>query len=167
MPILKKTLLLIALFVIAVPAISLAASKATHDADALSGLKTAKAVYDVRTKNPKSLLFILKVIEATEKGMRDQGVEPDFILSFRGGTLPLLTRDPKTETEAEKAILTEVRERLGELRDRGMVLEACNVAAGIFKVKQADLADDLTMVGNSLISLVGYQNKGYALVPMY
>ena len=26
---------------------------------------------------------------------------------------------------------------------------------------------NVSMVGNSLISLAGYQNKGYALVPMY
>ena len=164
---LGKVSSLIAIIVFLFPFLSFAALKMPHDADALSGLKSAKAVYDIRTSKPKALLFMLKVIETTEKGMKEQGVEPDFVLSFRGGTLPLLTRDPETENVAEKAILTEVRERLGELKDRGMALEACNVAAGIFKVKQADLADDLTMVGNSLISLIGYQSKGYALVPMY
>jgi intracellular sulfur oxidation DsrE/DsrF family protein len=149
------------------PAQLLAADRAPNDTAALTGLSKGKAVYDVRTSKPKALLFILKVIEQTENGMKEQGVEPDFILSFRGGTLPLLTANPKVKDAAEKAILTEVRERLSAMHVRGITLEACNVAAGLFEIKREALADDLTLVGNSLISLVAYQNKGYALVPMY
>lgn len=149
------------------PLLASAASVAPHDATALDGLKVGKAVYDVRTKEPKRLLFSLKVIEQTEKGIIGQGVKTDFVISFRGGTLPLLTSEPKVDNEADKAILKEVRERLGQMRSRGMVLEACNVAAGIFKVKEQELSEEVTLIGNSLISLIGYQNKGYALVPMY
>ncbi|PLX98978.1 MAG: hypothetical protein C0623_10960 [Desulfuromonas sp.] len=143
-----------------------AAVVAPDDAAALEGMTTGRAIFDVRTDNPKTLLFILKVIEQTEQGMMGQGVEPDFIISFRGGTLPLLTKKPEVKNVAEKAILKEVRTRLAKMRSGGMTLEACNVAAGIFEIERKDLDDDLTLVGNSLISLVGYQAKGYALVPM-
>jgi len=40
----------------------------------------------------------------------------------------------------------------------------CAVAIRIFKVDKATLIPDLVLVGNSLISLIGYQNQGYALV---
>ena len=163
-----RYILFVILIVLFVPVANLPAAEiAPHDAAALAGIKEGRAIFDVRTNSPKALLFILKVIEQTEKEMSAQGVEPDFILSFRGGTLPLLTQNPKTKNDSESAILEEVRERLKAMRSRGMVLEACHVAAGIFKVKREDLADDLIMIGNSLISLIGYQSKGYVLVPMY
>ncbi len=144
-----------------------AESVAPQDKAALAGLTTGKAVFDIRTKEPGRLLFTLKVIEETETGLQANGLQTDFVLSFRGGTVPLLQATPDTTNHAELAILSEVRERLAEYRQRGMVLEACNVAAKLFKITAADLDASVTLVGNSLVSLIGYQNKGYALVPMY
>ena len=166
MPALKRffLVLIMALFV---PCWAVAASEPPKDSAALAKLDTGKAIFDIRTKQAGRLLFTLKVIEETETGMRSQGVSPDFVLSFRGGTLPLLKAEPETANDAEQAMLSEVRERLAAFRDRGMVLEACNVAATLFKMDREDLDPTLHLVGNSLISLIGYQNKGYALVPMY
>jgi intracellular sulfur oxidation DsrE/DsrF family protein len=137
----------------------------------LLGLSSAwaadKAIYDVRISKPKALLFALKVIEETSEGMIAQGMKPEFVLAFRGGTLKLLTTDPEFETDAEQKILTEVRQRLKTYRKKGMVLEACGVAAGIFDIDKEELDPNLHLVTNSLISLIDYQNRGYALVPMY
>ena len=161
---LSLSVLMVSLFSSAPPC---AESAPPADQAALAGLSAGKAVFDIRTKEAGRLLFTLKVIEETAESLKAQGVDPDFILSFRGGTVPLLTATPNTANDADLAMLSEVRERLGEYREKGMVLEACNVAAGIFKINDSDLDPHLTLVGNSLISLIGYQNKGYALVPMY
>lgn len=149
------------------PALADEARQTPKDTAALSGMSTGKAIFDISTKEPGRLLFALKVVEETAAGMKAQGVAPDFVLSFRGGTLPLLKAAPETANSAEKAMLAEVRERLLEYREQGMVLEACNVAARLFKVEEQELDPNLHLVGNSLISLIGYQRKGYALVPMY
>lgn len=137
----------------------------------LLGLTSAwagdKAIYDVRISNPKALLFALKVIEETAEGMTAQGLKPEFVLAFRGSTLKLLTKDPDVETPEEEKFLAEVRYRLKLFRDKGMVLEACNVAARIFEIEKEELDPNLNLVSNSIISLITYQNRGYALVPMY
>ncbi len=137
------------------------------DRAALTGLATGKAVFDIRIGEPKPLLLALKVIEETAAGMRRQNVTPDFVLTFRGATLPLLKRSQGTGKVDEQAILAEIHERLAEFRNQQVPLEACNVAARIFKVEAAALDPSLKLIGNSLISLIGYQQKGYVLVPMY
>ncbi len=156
----------IALFMI-VTGVSIGAEDDPRDQGVLSGLSSTKAVFDVRTSDAKALLFILKVVEETRNEMAERRSGPQFVMAFRGGTLPLLTAQPKVESDADRAILMEVRERLTDLRKKGVQLEACNVAARLFKISEAELADSLTLVSNSLISLIAYQNKGYALVPMY
>ena len=128
---------------------------------------TDKAIFDVRISKAKSLLFALKVIEETAQGMTAQGMKPEFVLAFRGGTLRLLTTDPDVQTEEEEKMLAEVRQRLKVYKDKGMVLEACNVAARIFDIDKEELDPNLHLVTNSLISVIDYQNRGYALVPMY
>jgi intracellular sulfur oxidation DsrE/DsrF family protein len=134
---------------------------------ALAGMTAGKAVFDIRTGDPQQLLLALKVIEETAAGLRRQQVTPDFALTFRGAALPLLKRTIATEKPGEKAILTEVHERLAEFRAQQIPLEACQVAARMFKIEAAELDSSLAPVGNSIISLIGYQHQGYALVPMY
>jgi intracellular sulfur oxidation DsrE/DsrF family protein len=137
------------------------------DAAALRELSTGKAVFDIRIGDPQQLLFALKVIDETAAGLRRQKVVPDFVLTFRGATLPLLKRSVPAGKTAEQAVLAEIHERLGEFHQQQMPLEACNVAARAFKVEAADLDPSLKLIGNSIISLIGYQQQGYALVPMY
>ncbi len=40
------------------------------------------------------------------------------------------------------------------------------MATRVFKVDNSALIPDVELVGNMLTSLIGYQNKGYALVPV-
>ncbi len=164
----RQRLLLICLsLLLLIPATSLAETDSQPDDHAaLGGLTSAKAVFDVRSKEVGRLLFNVKLIEQTYDSLLAQGVKPEFVVSFRGATLPMLRRVPERVDEREEAILREIRERLTELEQGKATLQACNVAAQIFKVTPEQLAPGVTMVGNSLISLIGYQNKGYALVPM-
>jgi hypothetical protein len=136
---------------------------AVRDKGSLAGLTSGKVVIDIRTKEPRRLLLILKVVEETAASMKAQEVTPDFILTFCGGTVPLLKATTDTANDAELAMLSEVRERLADYRARGMVFGACNVADSIFKVKEKQLDPSDHLIGNGL---TGYQNKGYAVEPM-
>ena len=51
-----------------------------NDAAALGGLKTGKGVFLVDISDAKKLNFYLGLIQGTYKGMKDQGVDPDFVL---------------------------------------------------------------------------------------
>ena len=69
----------------------------------------------------------------------------------------MLSREGTTE---------EIRELVAELKKKGVRIEVCAVATRVFKVDNSALIPDILLVGNVLTSLIGYQNKGYALIPV-
>ena len=131
------------------------AADAPNDREALSGLKTARAVFDVRAPDRERLIFNLELIKETVEGLAAQRVKPQMIVTFRGPGIRLLTREQAAD---------EIAPLIAELRRMGVRFEVCTVATRIFKVDKATILPDVVLVGNSLISLIGYQNQGYALV---
>jgi intracellular sulfur oxidation DsrE/DsrF family protein len=131
------------------------AADAPNDREAISGLKTARAVFDVRAPDREKLIFNLELIKETAEGMAAQRVKPQMIVTFRGPGIRLLTREQAAD---------EIAPLISELKGMGVRFEVCTVATRIFKVDKATILPDIVLVGNSLISLIGYQNRGYALV---
>ena len=131
------------------------AADAPNDRDALSGLKASRAVFDMRVPDRERLIFNLELIKETLEGMAAQRVKPQMVVTFRGPGVRLLTREQAAD---------EIAPLITELKGMGVRFEVCTVATRIFKVDKATLIPDIVLVGNSLISLIGYQNQGYALV---
>ena len=137
-------------------------ARALDDAEALSGLTSVRAVYDVRTNDEKALQFIFTVIRDTYDETVQQDVKARYVVSMRGPTVKLLVR-----SRAGEAALQEKTVRLiNELNQRGIRLEACGYALDLFAVEPEDLYQGIVSVGNSLNSFIGYKTKGYALIPM-
>jgi intracellular sulfur oxidation DsrE/DsrF family protein len=130
---------------------------APNDRDALNGLDTGKVIFDVRISDPEKMIFNLELIKETFVGMQRQGVKPVMIATFRGPGVKLLTREGTTD---------EIRDLVAELKKKGVRIEVCAVATRVFKVDNSSLIPDVVLVGNVLTSLIGYQNKGYALIPV-
>jgi intracellular sulfur oxidation DsrE/DsrF family protein len=130
---------------------------APNDREALNGLATGKVVFDIRISDPEKLIFNLELIKETFEGMQVQGVKPVMIAAFRGPGVKLLSREGTTD---------EIRDLVAELKKKGVRMEVCAVATRVFKVDHSTLIPDVVLVGNVLTSLIGYQNKGYALIPI-
>lgn len=135
---------------------------ALDDALAFSGHTYTKAIYDVRSNDEKKLQFIFKVIRDTYDGATKQEIKQFYVVSMRGPTVKLLVRGRQGDKELQEKTVT----LLNELNQRGIRLEACGYALDLFGVEPEDLYEGVHAVGNSLNSLIGYQTKGYALVPM-
>ena len=142
------------LFAILAPA---RAADAPNDREALTGLKTARAVFDLRAPDRERLIFNLELIKETVEGLAAQRVKPQMVVTFRGPGVRLLTREQAAD---------EIAPLIAELKGMGVRFEVCTVATRIFKVDKATILPDVVLVGNSLISLIGYQNRGYALVTL-
>ncbi len=140
-------------------ALSHAMAAGLDDRQALAGVQEGKAVFDVNLGNPKVLAVMLDVIEETHHGLKAQGVKPDLIVAFRGPSTKLLTKDITAETEAIAA-------RVTKLRDLGIRLEACGISARILGIPVENLIPEVQPVANTFVSLIGYQAKGYALIPI-
>lgn len=149
-----RTFALAALFALVLPT-ALRAAARPDDRAALAGLTTVRAIYDVRVTDPEKLLFNLRLLGETLDGLAAQGVKGEIIVAFRGPGVRLLTLP---------GIDGEVREYLKTLKERGVRFEACAVAMREFKADPARLVPEVALVGNVFASLIGYQNKGYAVV---
>jgi len=137
-------------------------SFALDDKLAFSGLNSTRAIYDVSSNDEKKLQFIFKVIRDTYDGATQQGVKQTTIVSMRGPTVRLLVRG----RQGDKVLQQETAGLINELTERDIRLEACGYALNLFGVEPEDLYAGILAIGNSLNSVVGYQTKGYALVPM-
>jgi len=139
-----------------------------NDSAALANLKTGKGVFLVDIGDAKKLNFYLEVIQGTYKGMKSQGVEPDFILVYIGPSVKYLTGSPSAEVEQKNAgVLIDIETNVEALAKLGIKQEICAVATRVFGIKNEDVFKDLTLVGDGFISLIGYQAQGYHLVPVF
>ena len=137
-------------------------SFALDDKLAFSGLTSTRSIYDVRSNDEKKLQFIFKVIRDTFDGATQQGVKQTTIVSMRGPTVRLLVRGRQGDQVLQQETVT----LINDLAQRNIRLEACGYALNLFGVEPEDLYAGINAVGNSMNSLVGYQTKGYALLPM-
>ncbi len=126
-----------------------------NDHAALAGLKTAKVIFDVRVADLDKLVFNLRLFSETMEGMTAQGVKPEMVVAFRGPTVKLLTA---------AALDEEALDLLRTLQKKGVQFEACAVAMRVLKVDAAGLVPEVKLVANVFNSLIGYQNKGYAMI---
>lgn len=134
---------------------TLHAAQKPDDREALAGLKSTRVIFDVRVPDLDKLNFNLNLFKETFEGMTAQGVKPQMIVVFRGPGVRLLTT---------QALDDEAKELLRTLRVMGVRFEACAVAMRVFKADPEKLHPDVKLVANVFNSLIGYQNKGYAMI---
>jgi intracellular sulfur oxidation DsrE/DsrF family protein len=136
------------------------------DANAIKGLKAVKVVCDVNVGDPKLLLRRMELIDETYTQLVDAGIQPTFIVAFRGPATKYVTRGTRYVAPEHHAIKKEIQGWIDQFQENGFSLEQCAIAARAQKVLYEDVLPQITVVQNSYISIVAYQNKGYALLPM-
>ncbi|MDX5151751.1 MAG: hypothetical protein R3188_04675 [Acidiferrobacterales bacterium] len=99
--------------------------------------------------------------------MHAAGVKTDFILAFRGPATFYTSMDRKKIKMDDMVIADKISAKLKSLSSTpGMELTQCSVAAHALKVDIKTINPAVKVVGNSWVSLIAYQNKGYAIVPV-
>jgi intracellular sulfur oxidation DsrE/DsrF family protein len=136
------------------------------DKHALADLTSVKIVCDVNVGEAKLLLRRLELIDETYSQLIDAGVSPTIVVAFRGGASRYVTNGDKYVSAEDVAIKKEVQGWLVQFKQHGFRLEQCAIAAKAWKVDQADFVPAVTVVQNGYISLVAYQSRGYAFLPM-
>jgi intracellular sulfur oxidation DsrE/DsrF family protein len=137
--------------------------------EALKGLKSVKAVFDVRISNPQSAALHLKLIHDTyqDKNIRAITQKPAFVVVFIGPSVKLISKNRKGFSPEEQKVLDEIANTISEMSKNGMKLEICLVAAQVFNVDPASVLPGIKHVPNGWVSVIGYEAKGYSLIPAY
>ncbi|BAN34008.1 hypothetical protein SCD_n00159 [Sulfuricella denitrificans skB26] len=139
-----------------------------NDAAALRGVKEGKGVFLIDFNDPRKTAFYLEIIKRTHAGLARQNVKPDFVIVYIGPTVRFLSTAPDGELELEHGdTLKAIAERVKELERLGVRQEICAIATKAFKVPNETILPGLTLVGDGFISLIGWQSKGYKLIPLF
>lgn len=154
----------LALLCILLPSVGHAGSVDNHVA--LAGLKSIHIVCDVNVGEPHLLLRRLELIDETYSQLLDASVSPTVVVAFRGGASRYVTRGNGYVPADAVKDKQEIRQLIEQFRRNGFRLEQCAIAARSFDIDPADLLPGVALVRNGYVSIVAYQARGYALLPM-
>ena len=145
------------------------ANASGEDYEALKGVKSLKAVFDVRISNPKSAALHLKIIHETfkDKDLMTVAERPVFVVVFSGPSVKLVSKQREGFSPEEHTLLNEIARTISDMSKDGIKFEMCLIAARVFNVDPGSALAEIQHVGNGWISLIGYQAQGYSLVPAY
>jgi intracellular sulfur oxidation DsrE/DsrF family protein len=137
--------------------------------EVLKGMKSVKAVFDVRAGKPKTADMQLNLIHQMFKDarIRKTAGKPEFVLVFIGPSVKLISTQTEGFSPEEKAIVGNIAKLISQMSKDGIKMEICLFAADTLGVDRASLLPEIKHVPNGWISLIGYQAKGYSLVPAY
>ena len=164
----KNVIILISIGFLSLLASSLVFAEKPSDSDALLDIKEGKVVWDVTVGNPKKLLLMLNVIKETYDDLERQNVKPDMIFAFHGPVMKLITTESPDlaldEEEAHEGVLELLK---NFSKKPGIRMESCSIAARLLNIDNETIISEVKPVGNTFVSLIGYQKQGYALIPIY
>jgi len=163
----KNAILLIGLLLSAILLAVNTASAAEYDF--LQGLKSFKAVVDVRSGKPKSLAVALGLIHQMylDEAVKSVTDKPEFVIVFIGPAVKLVTTNTEGMSPEDKEMAGKIAETITAMAKDGIKLEICLFAVDLLGVDRSSILPEIKHVGNGWISLIGYQHLGYALVPVY
>ncbi len=149
--------------------LALASPGAADDYEAMKDVSAVDTIFDFRDGIPQPALIHLKLIHDTynDPVIRAASEKPAFVVVFMASSVKLLSKNRDGFTAEEKKMLEEFDQVLAAMAKEGIRLEICMFAGNVMGVDPASLPDVLVHVPNGWISAIGYQKRGYALVPVY
>lgn len=165
----RKNRILVSIVVASVFMLAAVGSASAATYESLAGMKSVKAIFDVRAANAKSAAVQLKLIHDTYKdqGIRAVSKKPLFVVAFMGPSVKLLSKDKQGFSAEDQKLMDEIAQTVQAMSKDGIKLEVCDFAAKVFGVDPASILPEIKHVPNGWISLIGYQARGYSLVPVY
>jgi intracellular sulfur oxidation DsrE/DsrF family protein len=127
----------------------------------------ARVVWDFTIGEPDKFVMRLEDMRETMNTFEARGLTARFAMIVRGPASRLMVPEPPAQPTPElTAKARKVAPLLRELADRGVLVEQCGVALGRQGVRREDLLPFVTVIHNSYVSIVDYELRGYAYVPI-
>lgn len=139
-----------------------------NDAVALEGVQEVKVIYDMRKANPKAMLLYLQLLEDEHESFKAQNIKASERMIFIADAVKFITTQPSVEVDMEYGdILPLIHQQIEKLISLGFEMEVCAIATAVYGVDDATLVPGMKLVRSGFMSLIGWQQKGYTLVPIY
>lgn len=146
-----------------------AATASAQEYEALKGVESVKTIFDFRDGDTQNALIHIQLVHDTYKDKAIQGIseKPDFVVVFMDVSVLLLSKNRENFSSKEKSRLAEMDKTISAMANDGIRLEVCMVAVNLLGVNPESITPEIHRVGNGWIASLGYQQKGYSLVPAY
>jgi hypothetical protein len=143
-----------------------ACAEPTTAVKSLKGLKRVKIICDMNVGEPKLLLKRMELLDTTYRNLVTAGVKATVVVAFRGkASFYITTGDGYVPAEAKDA-KREARQWIDRFRKNGFGVEQCAIAAEMLDIELKDFIPEVEIVQNGYVSIIGYQQQGYAFLPM-
>ena len=146
--------------------VAFAQGAAPSNREALEGISEMKIAFDITEGNPKGLLARLNVIDVTRRQLIAEGVTPRIVLAFRGDASYFTQSDLSAVKAEDQPAGRLVGSKIRELREAAGVesVVQCALPLPARKLSHQSVMPEVKVVGNGWITLVAYQQKGYAYI---
>ena len=135
--------------------------------EAMKGVNNANVIFDMRDGIPKFAAVHLKLIHETYKQLAAMNKHPVIVVVFIGSAVKLISSNRAEFNTEEQQYLSEIAETISRMSKDGIELEVCLAAVNYFGIDPASIQSEIRQVPNGWISEIGYQARGYRLVPVY
>lgn len=147
----------------------IAGSGAAGEYEALKGVNSTKTIFDFRDGNTGTVLIHAQLIHQTyqDQAIRSVSKEPEFVVVFMDMSVVLLSKNRDKYSSEEKKQLEELDKTITAMAEDGIRLEICEFAMNALGVNPESVSPEIIRVGNGWIASLGYQQRGYSVVPAY
>jgi intracellular sulfur oxidation DsrE/DsrF family protein len=160
----KILLVSLAAFCLVLSSLSFASAE---EYDAMKGVNSVNAIFDMRDGNLQTAVIHLNLIHDTYKELITMKKNPNFVVVFMASAVKLISSDYSGFTTEEQKSLKEIASIISRMSKAGIRVEVCLFAVKVFGVEPTSILAEIEQVGNGWISEIGYQARGYSLVPVY
>ncbi len=127
----------------------------------------ARVVWDFTLGEPDKFAMRLEDMRDTMNAYAQRGMKTRFAMIVRGPASRLITRKPPEQpTQELQKAAARIAPLLEELVARGLLVEQCGMALRRQGVRREDLLAPVSVIENSFVSIVDYELRGYAYVPV-
>jgi intracellular sulfur oxidation DsrE/DsrF family protein len=115
---------------------------------------------------PKLLLKRMELLDTTYRQIAATGVKTTVVVAFRGKASFFVTKGDGYVPAGAKDAKVKVRSWIERFKKNGFIIEQCAIAAEMLDIDLEDFLPQMEIVENGYVSLIGYQQQGYAFLPM-
>lgn len=127
-----------------------------------------KAVFDCASSDPRYIMSRMLLIEKTKQQIEAAGERAVFAITMHSGCVKAASENADYLVKEDEVVFVrktqEVLERLAK-KEKVEVI-ACAIALAGNAIDREEVLPFIRISENSYIDTIGYQNRGYALMPL-
>ena len=127
-----------------------------------------RAVFDCSASDPRYILSRMVLVEKTAAMLEARGDKALFAVTIHGGCIVAAASDYEIRVPDDEVVyIKKTQEILARLaKEKKVDVVACAIALEGFGIDREDVVPFMRISENSYIDTIGYQNRGYALMPL-